>query len=66
MERFERRTVGTLWSRFRNLHFGNSRCLSLSLLLFRYLFICWIINTNYLCLKKCKSAISGPILINNI
>jgi hypothetical protein len=23
-------------------------------------------NTNYLCLKKCKSAISGPILINII
>ena len=79
-ERFERRTVGTLWLRFKNLHFGNPRCLLLSLLLFRYLSICWIINTNYLCFKnmwiintnylclkkKCKSAISGPILINII
>jgi hypothetical protein len=66
-ERFERRTVGTLWPRFKKIHFGNSRCLLLPLLLFRYLFICWIINTNYLLFKKkYKSAISGPILIISV
>jgi hypothetical protein len=43
---------------FMNLHFGNSRCLLLSLLLFIYLFtyikifLCWIINMHCLCFKR--------------
>jgi hypothetical protein len=56
-EWFEQRTVGTvwtLWSRFQNLHFGNSRYLLISSLIFIYTFtnikksLCRIIYIRFL------------------